>query len=288
MCDQGERGARGFVGYDDAVKHIAQENGISPSDKRNIHDMMRIPKTETHLKVFRCLFCDGGKLFVGMSEESFLDHVSRQHGAKAATKRPQKLQRECRICSERFDQDLPLTRHIKKTHIEEGEQNRYPFVGFGPKEDMEEDDVGVVEVMEPVSSSKRKEKMVRRRSRSSSSSYSESDEEESIRRGIAKAKRKRQRLESELLDRRQEPERRQDPEIGPETFFFVCALCGKKDLGQFDIFEHLDTEHGLGEDESVLAKKTFRPRAVLACRYLKTGSLFASFKCFLIFCLSLS
>ena len=53
MCDQGERGARGFVGYDDAVKHIAQENGINPSDKRNVHDMMRIPKTETHLKVFR-------------------------------------------------------------------------------------------------------------------------------------------------------------------------------------------------------------------------------------------
>ena len=268
MCDQGERGARGFAGFADAAKHVAEENGINPTDKMNIHDMMRIPKTETHLKVFRCLFCGAeGKLFVGMSEESFLEHVSKQHGAKSAMKRPHKLQRECRICNERFEADLPLTRHIKKTHIERGPQNPYPFAGFGPKEDAEEDDEVLVEVVpvEAVSSKRR----TRRRSTSASDSESEDEVlEESIRRGIAKTKKKRQRLESELDRRQAAPQARQDPElIGPDTFFFVCSLCGKKDIDQFNIFEHLDEEHCLGENEAVLKQKTFRPRAVLACRY---------------------
>merc|ERR1719193_380682 len=153
MCDPGDRGARGFAGFDDAAKHIAVENGIDPRDKKNIHEMMRIPKIETHLKVFRCLFCAEAKLFLGMSEESFLEHVGKQHGAKAATKRPHKLQRECRICNKRFEADLPLTRHIKKTHIETGAQNLCPFAGFGPKEDVEEEDEVLVEVVpvEPVS-----------------------------------------------------------------------------------------------------------------------------------------
>jgi len=268
MCDQGERGARGFAGFADAAKHVAEENGINPTDKMNIHDMMRIPKTETHLKVFRCLFCGAeGKLFVGMSEESFLEHVSKQHGAKSAMKRPHKLQRECRICNERFEADLPLTRHIKKTHIERGPQNPYPFAGFGPKEDAEEDDEVLVEVVpvEAVSSKRR----TRRRSTSASDSESEDEVlEESIRRGIAKTKKKRQRLESELDRRQAAPQARQDPElIGPDTFFFVCSLCGKKDIDQFNIFEHLDEEHCLGENEAVLKQKTFRPRAVLACRF---------------------
>merc|ERR1711974_208415 len=51
--------------------------------------------------------------------------------------------------------------------------------------------------------------------------------------------------------------------IGPDTFCFVCS----KDIDQFSIFGHLDEEHGLGENEAVLSKKTFRPRAVLACRF---------------------
>ena len=140
MCDPGERGAKGFASYEEAVKHISMENGVRPSDKTNVHDMMRIPKTETHLKVFRCLICDGGKLFVGMSEESFLEHVSKQHGGKAAKKRAHKLERECRICNMSFDADLPLTRHIKKIHIEKGGQNLHPFVGFSPKKDVEDDD----------------------------------------------------------------------------------------------------------------------------------------------------
>ena len=279
MCDLGERGAKGFAGYDECVKHITAENGLGQEDKRNIHDMMRIPKTETHLKMFRCKFCgDGGKLFVGMSEESFLEHVSKQHGNKAAMKRPQKLERECRICKEHFEADLPLTRHIKKAHLDIGAQNPFPFVGFGPKEDAEEEDDVLVEVVEPVSSNKR-EKAVRRRSTSESDSVSDEEfMEEAIRRGIAKTKRKRQRLENELDNRRQVPQARQDSselereKIGPDTFFFVCSLCGKKDLGQYNIFEHLDTEHGLGKEhglgneEMVLSQKTFRPRAVLACR----------------------
>lgn len=268
MCDQGERGAKGYASYDEAVKHITVENGVSPLDKKNVHDMMRIPKTETHLKVFRCLFCDGGKLFVGMSEESFLEHVSKQHGDKAAKKRPQKLERKCRICNKSFDTDLQLTRHIKNTHIDEGKQNIHPFAGFGPKEDVEDDDVGLVEVVEPVRSERREK--IRRRSTSASDSMSDDEYQESIRRGIAKTKRKRQRLESER-DKRQVSQARQDSlelerEIGPDTFFFVCSLCGKKDLNQYNIFEHLDMEHRMGEDEAVLSQKTFRPRAVLACR----------------------
>ena len=108
--------------------------------------------------------------------------------------------------------------------------------------------------------------------RSPSASES-SSEEEVIRRGIEKAQRKRQRLELALERQRQEPEPRRtaDPglergSIKPETFFFVCSICGRKDVDQFEIYEHLDTEHGLGEEESVLAKRTFRPRAVLECR----------------------
>ena len=257
------------MAYEDAVKHIVLENGIDPNDERNIHEMMRIPKTETHLKRFRCLFCDGGKLFVGMSEESFLEHVNRQHSSNCAQKKPHKLKRECRICSQCFEADLALTRHIKKEHIDNGSSNQYPFGGFGPKEDAEEEDLAVV-VVEADSSNKRR-KVSRMRSPSASES---SSEEEVIRRGIEKAQRKRQRLELELERQRQEPEPRRtaDPglergSIKPETFFFVCSICGRKDVDQFKIYEHLDTEHGLGEEESVLAKRTFRPRAVLECRY---------------------
>ena len=170
-----------------------------------------------------------------------------------------------------FDADLPLTGHIKKTHIEKGSQNLNPFVGFGPKEDVEDDDVtGLVEVVEPV----RREKVRRRRSTSESDSASadEVSYQESIMRGIAKTKRKRQRLESERDKKQAAPKARQDSSelerelVGPDTFFFVCSLCGKKDLDQFNIYMHLDTEHRLGEEEAVLSQKTFRPRAVLACR----------------------
>ena len=41
ICNPGERGARGFQNYKDAVKHVAQENGVRSDDKKNIHDMIR-------------------------------------------------------------------------------------------------------------------------------------------------------------------------------------------------------------------------------------------------------
>ena len=280
VCDPSnpcDRGARGFVGYEDAAKHISQENGINLQNKRNIHDMMRIPKTETHLKVFRCLFCDGGKLFVGMSEESFMEHVNRQHGNKAATRKPGNLQRECRICSDQFETDLTLTRHIKRNHIEKGPLNHFPFAGFGPREDEDEDEeTGVVEVLEAKTFGKSlgtREKKSRKRSSSESDSVSDDE----IRRGIEKARRKRHRLDHELwmrhnsLHRESRDARQQAGEedrevIGPDTFKFKCALCGLKDVDQFKVFEHLDIDHRLGDDEQVLGQKTFKPRAVLACR----------------------
>ena len=198
--------------------------------------------------------------------------MNRQHSSNCAQKKPHKLKRECRICSQCFEADLALTRHIKKEHIDNGSSNQYPFGGFGPKEDSEEEDLAVV-VVEADSSTKRR-KVSRMRSPSASES---SSEEEVIRRGIEKAQRKRQRLELEL-----ERQRTADPglergSIKPETFFFVCSICGRKDVDQFEIYEHLDTEHGLGEEESVLAKRTFRPRAVLACRYCSHYNLTASY-----------
>ena len=265
------------MGYEDAAKHISQENGINLQNKRNIHDMMRIPKTETHLKVFRCLFCDGGKLFVGMSEESFMEHVNRQHGNKAATRKPGNLQRECRICSDQFETDLTLTRHIKRNHIEKGPLNHFPFAGFGPREDEDEDEeTGVVEVLEAKTfgeSLGTREKKSRKRSSSESDSVSDDE----IRRGIEKARRKRHRLDHELWmrhnslhresrDARQQAGEEEREVIGPDTFKFKCALCGLRDVHQFKVFEHLDIDHRLGDDEQVLGQKTFKPRAVLACR----------------------
>ena len=41
VCNPGERGAKGFQNYQDVVKHVANENGIRPDDKKNIHDFIR-------------------------------------------------------------------------------------------------------------------------------------------------------------------------------------------------------------------------------------------------------
>ena len=72
-------GAKGFEEFSDVVKHVCNENGISRDDKRNLHEMIRIPGREDFLKTFRCLFCPGeGMKFVGMKEDCFLDHIRHQ------------------------------------------------------------------------------------------------------------------------------------------------------------------------------------------------------------------
>merc|ERR1719192_1104713 len=183
-----------------------------------------------------------------------------------------------RSCSDQFETDLTLTRHIKRNHIEIGPLNHFPFAGFGPREDEDEDEeTGVVEVLEAKTFGKSlgtREKKSRKRSSSESDSVSDDE----IRRGIEKARRKRHRLDHELWmrhnslhresrDARQHAGEEEREVIGPDTFKFKCALCGFKDVDQFKVFEHLDIDHRLGDDEQVLGQKTFKPRAVLACRF---------------------
>ena len=99
VCNPGDKGHRGFEKFADVVKHVAKENGIQETDKKNINDLIRIPKNPDSLKIFRCMFCpDEGLKFVGLSEEIFLDHITNTHGNKVARRKPEKLVRECRIC----------------------------------------------------------------------------------------------------------------------------------------------------------------------------------------------
>ena len=131
-------------------------------------DSGRIPKAETHLKVFRCVFCpEQGTLFVGMPEESYKTHIINIHNQKLWIKRQAMMKRECRICEKSFDSDLKLTRHVKKNHFERGIKNEFPFGGFGCKEEDEE----VVEVVEVVAASPA------RRKRPRSTSHSSKEEE---------------------------------------------------------------------------------------------------------------
>ena len=70
--------------------------------------------------------------FVGLSEETFLDHVRNKHGDKVARRRPEKLRRECRVCCEHFTTDAELAQHITSQHLN---NKSLPFAGFGPKDD---------------------------------------------------------------------------------------------------------------------------------------------------------
>lgn len=241
----------------------------------------RIPKTETHLKVFTCLLCsDQGKLFLGMSEESFLEHVLNQHGEKAKTKRPKKLLRSCRICEERFTTDLDLTRHVRSCHLEKGPANLFPFIAFGPPLE-EEDAIDVVEVVEDEEERKGERRKKGQKSRRHSSSMSDDTFlDTSIKAGIQKVQRKRQRLEDQLKetkrevrrdsssrsrsvsrDRRRHREgavgsrgrsrsktRKHDQKMKASLTFpfdFTCSICGKTEMVKFDMFEHLDTVHAV-------------------------------------------
>ena len=118
------------------VKHVAKENGIQPDDKKNLHELIRIPGQADFLKIFRCMFCpDEGMSFVGLSEETFLEHARTRHGEKVTRCRPEKLRRECRICGEVCMTDTELGDHIKREHLHNG---KYPFAGFGPKNDSDD------------------------------------------------------------------------------------------------------------------------------------------------------
>ena len=115
------------------MKHVARENGILPTDERNIHELIRIPENPDHLKIFRCKFCPGeGRLFVGLSEETFVAHVTSTHGNKVARRRPEKLKRECRICGKVSATDTELGEHI------EMHSRMMPFAGFGPRGDSDQ------------------------------------------------------------------------------------------------------------------------------------------------------
>ena len=70
--------------------------------------------------------------FVGLSEETFLDHVRNKHGDKVARRRPEKLRRECRVCCDQFGTDAELGQHISNQHTN---NKTLPFAGFGPKDD---------------------------------------------------------------------------------------------------------------------------------------------------------
>ena len=137
VCQPGEKGNRGFENFVDVVKHVAKENGIQPDDKKNLHELIRIPGQADFLKIFRCMFCpDEGMSFVGLSEETFLEHARTRHGEKVTRCRPEKLRRECRICGEVCMTDTELGEHIKREHLHNG---KYPFAGFGPRNDSDSD-----------------------------------------------------------------------------------------------------------------------------------------------------
>merc|ERR1719397_1804651 len=83
--------------------------------------------------------------FVGLSEETFLEHVINKHGNKVARRKPEKLRRECRICGKICSTDTELGEHISQ-HMHHTEA---PFAGFGPRAqsesetDSEEEDRGL-------------------------------------------------------------------------------------------------------------------------------------------------
>ena len=137
VCQPGEKGQRGFESFEDVVKHVSRENGILKNNIKNLHELIRIPEQADSLKVFRCMFCPGeGMLFVGLSEETFLQHARTRHGEKVTRCRPEKLRRECRICGEVCMTDTELGDHIKREHLHNG---KYPFAGFGPRNDSDSD-----------------------------------------------------------------------------------------------------------------------------------------------------
>ena len=112
------------------MKHVARENGIHETDKKMINELIRIPEHPDSLKIFRCKFCPGeGRLFVGLSEETFLAHITTSHGNKVARRRPEKLVRECRICGEVSATDTELGEHVRQ------HTRMTPFAGFGPRGD---------------------------------------------------------------------------------------------------------------------------------------------------------
>eukprot|EP00092_Neocalanus_flemingeri_P085540 GFUD01107642.1.p1 GENE.GFUD01107642.1~~GFUD01107642.1.p1 ORF type:complete len:332 (-),score=125.63 GFUD01107642.1:466-1461(-) len=158
VCNPGEKGAKGFEEFADIVKHVARENGISEKDKVNLHEMIRVPAKAEHLKIFRCKFCPGeGMKFVGLTEDTFLDHIYNLHGTKAPRRKPEKLSRECRVCGGCWQTDAELGRHISLEHLQGGEQNTAPFAGFGPRgvesedsdsEEEEEEDYEVEKILD--------------------------------------------------------------------------------------------------------------------------------------------
>ena len=135
VCEPGEKGAKGFEEFQDVVKHVVKENGVDDRDQANINELIRIPNSADFLKVFRCMFCPGeGMKFVGLSEETFLEHINTKHGTKAPRRKPEKLVRECRICSLSFGTDIELGAHISKRHIDNTNKKKNgAFAGFGPR-----------------------------------------------------------------------------------------------------------------------------------------------------------
>jgi len=78
--------------------------------------------------------------FVGLSEDTFLEHINNLHGTKAPRRKPEKLVRECRVCGGNWQTDTELERHITREHLKKGPENKAPFAGFGPVQaDSDED-----------------------------------------------------------------------------------------------------------------------------------------------------
>ena len=291
------------------MKHVIRENGFHEDDIKNVHDVIRIPGSSVeYLKVFKCLFCPGadGMKFVGLSEETFLDHIHNKHGHKVPRKRPEKLRRECRICAENFETDAELSHHINIQHIR---NKKVPFAGVGPKdlsdesEDSDDSDIQSVvsqgnpnrEVLREIrppppppmraSNSQRTSRSwneeterfldnvkipaASRRSRNQEFYNSSDDEDETLYQSGAK----RMRIEGKSTSKR--------PSCSglghPKQFCFTCPRPGCEDLSWLrlqEAVEHVRTSRGHvscgGDTTELLAGRHILPPAVaesLVCHY---------------------
>ena len=181
------------------------------------------------------MFCPGdGMLFVGLSEETFLDHALRTHGEKVMRCRPEKLRRECRICGEVCFTDTELGDHIKREHIY---QRKCPFAGFGPKtvSDSESDSEEEEGQTRYSSTSKVGRRSARREEKT------EKSVRKTFRQSMTNRKRHGRSVEDiERVERSQETvrrkRRRQEDEVR-------CVLCGAEERAGLRMLEHLARSH---------------------------------------------
>ena len=282
VCGPGDKGYRGFEKFADVVKHVARENGIHHDDWKNLHELIRIPEQADSLKIFRCMFCPGeGMMFVGLSEETFLEHALRRHGEKVTRCRPEKLRRECRICGLVAATDTELGDHIKREHIR---QRNIPFAGFGPK-CFSDSDSETDREESPISSSvkisrgkaappppptlrlssrsptwqQKTEKFIRKTARGEAfkrrrdSKDSSDDEKNDLRSSLELVKSKRMRLEGRMKEREETKKKKEKKEREKkeerkenkkkEKQLKRCLLCRAEHQTGPDMWEHLATHH---------------------------------------------